>query len=335
MSKPGYLLILFFICSVVGCATERPAPEPPAPLPMPGPGDLGQEAPLSRGPLLENRRREAYVIGPGDSLDVSVWRHQDAAASVTVDYEGNISLPIIGVCKAEGFTPGELTRNIAGRLSRYFQDPQVRLVVSRYYNRRVYLLGEFANPGMQFLEGNETLLDLIAAAGGVKDTADLSRLTVVRGRGMMIRIDFNQLLAEGNMDLNINIHPNDLVYLPDDKMNQVYVFGEIDRPGIYTIHPGYTALEAVMAAGGPTEDAALSRTRIYRGSPFSPEEFDVDLRDILRRGDRETNVPLRPQDIVYVPSRFAADFNYYVRQVLPSLQTIILTDRLTDVLNLY
>ncbi len=276
---------------------------------------------------------EEYVLGRDDVIGISVWRHAEASSTATVDPYGKVSLPIVGEIQAESLTRLQLEKKVARRLAKYYKNPSVRVVITEYNNRRIYVLGQVSQPGTQILGGRPDLLGVISRAGGATQNADLRGCSIVRGKGKIIKIDLYELLVKGNISLNITIQPNDLIYVPDNTGNQVYVLGEVRNPGLYSLRGEYTIAHAVMSAGGPTEDAALNRAKVLRGDLGKPEIITIPLEEILKKGDRSRNILLEPADIVYLPDRFMARFNYFVRQILPSLQTIVLTDEAGETLS--
>jgi polysaccharide biosynthesis/export protein len=123
-----------------------------------------------------------YVIGPLDTLQVSVFQEQDISANgIVVDAAGSISMPLIGRLAAAGLTTTELAEKVREKLAdRFYVNPQVTVTVSSSVSQRVTVQGEVTEPGIYPIQGPTTLLDAIALAKGETENAALREVVVVR-----------------------------------------------------------------------------------------------------------------------------------------------------------
>ncbi|MGM0412795.1 MAG: XrtA/PEP-CTERM system exopolysaccharide export protein [Pseudomonadota bacterium] len=179
-------------------------------------------APSGSGDASGYRLVESYQIGVDDTLQVSVWRHEDLSVSVPVRPDGQISVPLGGEVEAAGRTPPEVARSIEQALSEFVRDPQVAVIVtelnSHEYLSRVRVTGAVPSPLSIPYRPGMTVLDLVLEAGGVTEFAAPSRSRVYRRTGsktetMDVRLD--RILEDGDLDSNIELRPGDVVTVPE------------------------------------------------------------------------------------------------------------------------
>ena len=253
---------------------------------------------------------EDYRIGAEDLLQTNVYEQPDLSSVLKVGSDGNISFPLLGRIKAEGFTVTELEMELEKKLSDGFLvNPQVSILIKEYRSRKIYVLGGVGKPGIYELRKSITLLEAISRAGGlVSDAAQHAIITRSKtdfGNPTPdkepIRIDLKRLLDEGDTQLNINVNDGDVIQIPNP--NTYFVFGEIKNPGSYTLEKDVTILQAITRAGGFTKIAAPARTKVIRGKAGEERTIKVDISSIIK-GDKNKDIPLVADDIVIVPESF-------------------------------
>jgi polysaccharide export outer membrane protein len=161
--------------------------------------------------------RPHYRIGPGDVLQVFVWKEPDLSRDVTVRLDGRLTLPLIGDVDAAGRTPAELALEITERLKRFLEAPQVTLGVSQANSSRFFVLGLVTNPGAYPMTGRTTLLQALAQAQGFRDFAKLDRIVVIRGpegQQTFRTVNYKKLEAGADVSQNIVLEPGDTVLVP-------------------------------------------------------------------------------------------------------------------------
>ncbi len=269
--------------------------------------------------------RQGYLLGPGDRFAFVVRGRPDVSREeVIVSPDGEVALPRVGVLSVAGQSLRQATDTMQERLRRYYEDPEVTLVMKHFQNNKVYVLGRVANPGAVHFTGRGTLLEALALAGGLPaDTAKsfLSRCMIVRGKDMVIWIDLRDLLENGNMALNAGLRNNDVVFIPQSDDQVTYVMGQVLQPGVLMLRSTMTVLDAVMQAGGPTRDA-VGVAYLVRQAEGRGLVEEISLKDIVERGDLRKNYVLKDGDIVYVEERGASKFNYYLSKLLPSMDVV-------------
>ena len=281
--------------------------------------------------LFEMPENLPYTLGAGDILTIDVWDRPQLSAQHVIGPDGHISLPIIGSLKIADLTRNEAITQINYSLSEIFYNPIVSMRIDKYISNRVFILGRVTDPGPLTFEAPPTLLEAIARAGSLPiggtgaEKATLTRCAVFRGKERMVWIDLKGLL-NGNLNLNLRLQRNDIVYIPDSNDQLVYVLGEVKNPGAYNLTPEMSFLDAVSLAGGPTRDAAKSRIKVIRTGQNIRK--NINLYKILKAENSE-NVLLEEHDIVYVPRSGLASFSYVMRQINPFTSLLLLGSALT------
>jgi polysaccharide export outer membrane protein len=153
-----------------------------------------------------------YRIGPEDLLNIGVWKNEALSRQVPVRPDGMISLPLLNDVRAEGLTPMELRDMLTRRFAQYVASPEVSVIVQEVRSPKASVLGSVAHPGRYDLKGRTTVLDLLAAAGGLTEFASPSRIVVLRDGGTSVRrIRFNYEKAVKNGDENFELRPGDII----------------------------------------------------------------------------------------------------------------------------
>lgn len=191
---------LLLIATLGGCAERESAP--------PLVAQAAVEEPL-------------YLIGPGDSLNIFVWRNPDLSISVPVRPDGRISVPLLEDITAAGKTPTELSREIEGELGQYIQDPLVTVIVTGFvgaFSEQVRVVGQATNPRALPYRAHMTVLDAMIEVGGLAEFADGNRATLVRteaGEQKQYRVRIADLIQDGDISANAELLPGDVIIIPE------------------------------------------------------------------------------------------------------------------------
>jgi len=188
-------------------------------------GMLGLAGCTANGPMaspVSTSPTEAanYIIGPGDSLQVSVWRSPELSVTVPVRPDGRISTPLVEDIVAAGRTPAELGRDIETRLKKFVSDPIVTVIVSSFvgpYSQQVRIVGEAVTPKAIPYSAHMTVLDAMIAAGGLTPYASGNRAKLVRtenGHQVSETVRLTDLLKDGDMSANTELRPGDIIIIP-------------------------------------------------------------------------------------------------------------------------
>jgi polysaccharide biosynthesis/export protein len=158
-----------------------------------------------------------YVIGPQDQLSIIFFLNKDMSADVVVRPDGKISLPLLQDIQASGLTPVQLRERVSIEAKRFMQEPNPTVVVREINSRKVSILGWVERPGTYSLMGPTTVLQLIAAASGLKEYAKSSRIVVMRndgGRQTTFKFNYKQVTAQKHVEQNIELKPGDVIIVP-------------------------------------------------------------------------------------------------------------------------
>jgi len=160
-----------------------------------------------------------YIIGPGDSLSISVWRNPELSSSVQVRPDGKISTPLVDELIAQGKTSVEIAREIEKVLSTLVRDPVVTVTVSGFvgpYSEQIRVVGEAAKPQALPYKQKMTLLDVMIAVGGLTDFADGNAASIIRAsaRGKRYSVRLKDLLKRGDISANVEMKPGDVLIIP-------------------------------------------------------------------------------------------------------------------------
>jgi len=277
--------------------------------------------------LHEANLTHEYIIGSGDLLTVDIWNRPKLSGEHVVGPYGNITLPMLGEFKIGGMNRKKASKTITGLYKEFYEEPIATVKIIKYMNNRVYVLGRVANPGVIHFSGQATLLEALSMAGGLPTrdkTIFLSKCYIVRGKDQIIWIDLLKLLQRANLKLNISLANNDIIYIPESMDAAVFVMGEVENPGSYQIQTtGLSMLDAINLAGGPTEDAQTDKIRLIREMEEQEGVKTVDMDHMLATGNLAQNFLLLDNDIIFIPKKGIATFNYYLRQIDPFMRTFI------------
>lgn len=160
-----------------------------------------------------------YVIGPGDTLNVVVFRYPDLSMSIPVRPDGRISAPLVEDLVAVGKDPTALAREMEKALAKYIRDPVVSVVVTNFvgpYREQIRVVGEATRPQVLAYRQNMTLLDVMIAVGGMTDFADGNAATIMRATesNKQYGVRVKDLLKRGDISANVEMRPGDVLIIP-------------------------------------------------------------------------------------------------------------------------
>lgn len=187
---------------------------------------------------------------------------------------------------------GKLAGNVELEPGDVIHIPQLR--------NEVTLVGEFQHPGTYAFKPGQRILDAVGLGGGLTQMADPSQAHLLRD-GKRVSANLAGVLKGEDMAGNIPLQSGDVIVVPSGA--KVMVFGEVQKPGVYTISPGKQLLDILQEAGGPTREANLSATGVIRLSDGKPTTIKADIARLMSKGDMTQNIPIEKGDLIYVPRR--------------------------------
>ena len=163
-----------------------------------------------------------YVIGPGDELEVFVWRNPELTVTVPVRPDGKISTPLDEDMQAVGKTPMQLGRDVEKVLSVYVKTPQVNIIVTKPASAfsQVKVIGQVLHPAAVPYRKGMTVLDAVLAVGGLANFAAGNRAHIVRmdkGRETQLNVKLEALVNNGDMSQNLALQPGDVLVVPESR----------------------------------------------------------------------------------------------------------------------
>jgi polysaccharide biosynthesis/export protein len=160
-----------------------------------------------------------WIIGPGDAVNIVVWRNPELSANVPVRPDGKIATPLVEDMPALGKDPTTLARDIEKALSKYIRDPVVTVIVTGFvgpYSEQIRVVGEAAKPQVLSYKQKMTMLDVMIAVGGLTDFADGNKATLLRASdgNKQYSVRLRDLIKRGDISANVEMKPGDVVIIP-------------------------------------------------------------------------------------------------------------------------
>lgn len=234
-----------------------------------------------------------YVLGAGDVIKIQVFQSPDLAVEARVSEAGIISYPLLGAIRLGGLSPSQAERLIASRLrdGNFLQNPQVTLNVLQFRSQQASVLGNVNRPGRYPLETTGMRLsEVLAMAGGIAQTgADTVILMTERGgKPARIEIDVADMFLTGRADQDVVVRAGDTLYV--HRMPQFYIYGQVQRPGNFTLERGMTVAQAVAKGGGLTLRGSEKGIRLHRR----------DAGGTVQISEPRLDDPMRADDLIFV-----------------------------------
>lgn len=279
---------------------------------------------------------DAYTLGPGDTINISVFNVPEYSGPQRVSADGSINLPAIGLVNVNGLTPEQAGSTIAIAYQRELRYPQITVVLQEPRPLRIAVSGEVSSPGVYTLSSNNaqfpTVSQALQAAGGVTQAADLYQVEVRRANGrrtsQIISLDLWALLNNGDVQQDLALRDGDAIVIGETntvnvtESNQlsasnlaasaeeeilVAVVGEVFRPGAYKFEGGSnksrtTVTQVVQSAGGIKPSADIRRIQVRRLTRSGREQIiDLNFWELLQSGSFNQDLVLQQGDTVIIP----------------------------------
>ena len=236
-----------------------------------------------------------YVIGSGDGLQVSVWGSPELSVGVSVRPDGKITLPAVGDIEAQGLTPAQLKVKLEKAVANFVKKPIVTLIVTQITNNKVYISGGGVGTGVVQMAGYTTLFRLLCQLDNVKE-ADLDNAYLYRN-GTKLVSDFYALFMEGDLSKDLELQADDIIHIPSNEANKIYVVGAVGEPKYILFRHGMKVFDVILEAGGFGEYAKQSNIVIIRKDG---QKLDVNIKALLQGKDLTQNIEVIPGDYVIV-----------------------------------
>ena len=292
--------------------------------------------------LNDERNRYEYRVGPGDVLSIIVYDHPEltipageqrsaAESGNLVNPDGTIFYPYTGRIQVGNQTVDQIRNRITELLSEYIKDPQIEVRVAQFNSQFVFVTGAVNKPGRVPLNNIPlTLIDAIQAASGFAQNANHHEVKVTR-QGLTASVSTYQLLKTGDLSQNVVLRPGDLVHIPDDSTQRVYVMGEVVKPGQVGMGATRLTLTDVLTEVGGIAESSADAAGIFVIRPSTRDAnrvadvYQFDLRNSIAYVF-SNQFRVQPNDIVYVSTTQLGRLNRVIDQVSPALDLINLTE---------
>jgi polysaccharide export outer membrane protein len=262
--------------------------------------------------------RPDYVLGPNDQILIRVPQSDEInERPFRVATDGFIELPLAGRVRAEGLTVQALEAEVTARLREFIRTPTVSITVTQFRSEPVFFVGAFLAPGIYPLQGRRTLIEMLAAAGGIQPTAS-RRIKVTRRaeygpiplpnavvdpvrKVSTVEVSMDSLTQEINPAEDILLQSYDVVSV--ERAERIYVSGEVAKVAAIEFgeRGSISVAQALTEAGGFTQFATRDRVRVLRPvlGTNRRAEIDIDLKRVFE--GKDVDFPLQPNDVVFVP----------------------------------
>lgn len=308
--------------------------------------------------LDEQLAKYEYRVGAGDILNITIWGHPELTipagsyrsaqeAGQWVHSDGKIFYPYIGFVDVQGKSVVEISKFLSDKLTKFVNSPQVDVNLAAFRSQKVHVIGEINQPGQQFISNVPlTLLDAINQGGGLTGDADWRNVTLTRA-GQSEKISFYKLMQHGDLSQNRLMQNGDILHVPRNDGQKVFVLGEVESPAMLKIdRSGMTLTEALTSVGGINElQADATGVFVIRSAqrdaqnqaflksyqqknqaqqetdsvtPSAANIYQLDIKDAsaLMTG---TEFRLEPYDVVYVTAAPVTRWNRVLAQLLPTI----------------
>jgi polysaccharide export outer membrane protein len=286
--------------------------------------------------------KPVYTLGAGDQITVRAVNAAEISDKASrIDPDGNINIPTLGRIHAAGMTVIQLEAELSSRMKVFLNDPQVSVDIAEYRSQPVSIFGEVATPGVHQLQGQKSLIEILALAGGIKAEAG-PRIRIARriefgriplpgaaddpsGLFSIAEVDVRPLINAQTPEKDIQIQPYDVISVPRAQL--VYIGGEVAKAGPITLTEAssISIMEALSSSGGVMKTSAPQKARILRPVPDGSrrDQIPVDVAKIMKGlADDEQ---LKPGDILFIPSSSSSKVTARALEAVIQAGTVILT----------
>lgn len=235
------------------------------------------------------QQKAEHILGAGDVIRVTVYQNPDLSVETRISELGQITFPLVGSVTLGGMSVTGAQERIATQLrdGKFVLKPQVTVFVLQVRSTQISILGQIAKPGRYPIEiADSKVSEMIAAAGGIiPGGADVVTLVGSRnGKPLKLEIDVPLILQAGRNDLDVVVANGDILYV--DRAPNFYMYGEVQRPGVFRLERGMTVLQALAQGGGLTQRGTERGMRVHRRDARGiVNVIELKMGDLVERND--------------------------------------------------
>lgn len=268
-----------------------------------------------------------YVIGPGDAVRIIIWGSVQGEYNLTVDNNGQIAIPKVGVVQVSGLTYRQLREVMDREFTRLFNNFQMNVTLDNLRTIPVYVVGQARFPGSYAVSSLSTLISALFAAGGPSKSGSMRDIQVRRGKRVIVHFDMYDFLLRGDKSKDIRLEPQDVIFIPTIgplaaigaasqepagvaaekgktetvaiKAEAPGVGGPIKIPGIFELRNERTLTDLLSLGGGLADIAFKGRVQVLRVQHHQEMVLFEDYLDKVLLGTAP-NIPLVDGDFVKI-----------------------------------
>ena len=285
---------------------------------------------------------ENYVLGPGDEVRLQVWGPVDFSASLTVDRNGQVNLPKVGVVTLSGVYVRDLDKTLHTHLSRVFSNFQSSATMGRLRGIQVYVVGQARQPGTFQLSSLSTLVNALFASGGPNANGSMRNIELKRAGQTVTTFDLYDFIARGDKSRDMALLSGDVIVIPAVGP-RVAITGAFDHAAIYELKSTHSNIGDILGLGGgvptlaTTQKALLERISRDSNPPRRVQEISLDAQgqsQAMQDGDVLTLLGISPafgnavtlQGTVAVPLRYRWFEGMRILDLIPEKDALITSD---------
>ncbi|MBE0599072.1 MAG: SLBB domain-containing protein [Desulfuromonadales bacterium] len=240
-----------------------------------------------------------YTVGPGDTFKIDIWGNIEGNYLVTVDRNGEIAIPRVGVVNLSGQTFAEARETIRRQVGKYFSNFEINVTMGGLRSIQIYLVGEVKAPGSYTLSSLSTVLTALSSAGGPTIGGSLRNVQLLRQGAPAAVIDFYDFFLAGDKSRDMRLQAGDTIFVPIAGP-KVGVAGNVRRPALYELKGGEALAQVLELAGGVVPTAYLQKVQVQRVEAHQQRVVvDLDLQS-GQAGAPDLQMPLQDGDLVKI-----------------------------------
>ena len=283
-----------------------------------------------------------YLLGPGDEVQLKVWGPVDFNSSLTIDRNGQVNLPKVGVVTLAGVAVRDLDKTMQGHLGKVFSNFSASANLGRLRGIQVYVVGQAQQPGTFHLSGLSTLVNALFASGGPSANGSMRNIELKRGGKTISTLDLYDFIARGDKTRDLPLMSGDVIVIPPVGP-RVAVAGAFDQAAIYELKSGATSVGDILSLGGgvpalaKAQKALLERITRDSNPPRQVQEIVLNAQGLsqpLNDGDVLTLLGISPafanavtlQGVVAEPLRYRWFEGMKILDLIPEQEALITGD---------
>jgi protein involved in polysaccharide export with SLBB domain len=285
---------------------------------------------------------DAYLLGPGDEVRLQVWGPLDFSSSLTIDRNGQVNLPKVGVVTLAGVAVRDLEKTLQGHLGKVFTNFSASASLGRLRGIQVYVVGQALQPGTFQLSSLSTLVNALFASGGPSANGSMRNIELKRAGKTISTLDLYDFIARGDKSRDLPLLSGDVIVIPPVGP-RVAITGAFDQAAIYELKAGATSVGDILNLGGgvpalaKTQKALLERITRESNPPRQVQEIVLNeqgLRQPLHDGDVLTLLGISPafsnavtlQGVVAEPLRYHWFEGMKILDLIPEREALVTPD---------